>query len=116
VPRTVGEYQKRPEFSLEGHNRVGNMGHLRSRNQTAILSVEKPIRFTSAESEASPAEHQKVVGDVLTRRLLFVRNLFFRARRLTCVIAGRFRNVLGRKSSEDVRNDSGHLWSLKTWL
>jgi hypothetical protein len=27
VPRTVGRYQKRTEFPLEGHNGAGNMGH-----------------------------------------------------------------------------------------
>jgi len=52
--------------------------------------VEKPIRITSVESEAIPAEHRKPVEDVLTVKLLFIRNLFFRARRLTSVLPGGF--------------------------
>jgi hypothetical protein len=54
--------------------------------------VEKPILSTSAEadSKVSPTEHQKPVEDVFTVRLLFIRNLFFRAGRLTSIIAGSF--------------------------
>jgi hypothetical protein len=132
VPRTVGWHQKRPEFPLEGHNRAGNVGHCYDPETKQQFCLWKS---PSAESEASPAEHQKPV-DVLTVRLLFIRNLFFWARRLTSIIAGRLRIVWGRKSTEDVRNDgrtgadsfkmttgwckplchSYNLWSLKTWL
>jgi hypothetical protein len=42
MPGTVGLNPERQNFPLEGHNRTWNLGFLWTRNQTAVLLMEKP--------------------------------------------------------------------------
>jgi hypothetical protein len=65
LPRTIWWSQKRLKLPLEGHNRRQNLPlSLRPRNQTSVLSVEKPVHSTPEESQASQVEQRQHVRDI----------------------------------------------------
>jgi hypothetical protein len=61
-----------PKHLLMGNNRRQNLGLLlRLRNQTAVLSVGKPVLSMPEENKACQVEQQEHVGDAPTISFCF---------------------------------------------